>query len=210
MRFALAVPLVALAVAAAGAALAAEPVKLYPFEKATLTYRVSGAQEGTQTIYIKDHGRITAQHIAATVPAERGPQRIDVWTFTDPQWVYTYDAVAGEGFRTPNPQATSGIEAATSQELFEKVTASFGGRRIGADTFNGTPCTVWSMGPQSDTRICVDERLVMQYMRSDGDMMQGNVELTSAEIGTVDDARFQRPQAQYRDMPPMPGPTPPR
>ncbi|MEN3952667.1 hypothetical protein [Iodidimonas sp. SYSU 1G8] len=184
----------------AGNARAAEPVKLYPFEKATLSYAVSGAQTGTQTIYIKDYGRQTVQHYQASVPGNEGEQSIDVLTFTDPQWVYTYDNGTSEASRSPNPQAGMAPEAKNSQELFEKITTSLGGQKSGTDTFDGTPCTVWRMAEPAGTTLCVDDQQVMRYMRMNNEMMQGNVELESARIGVVDDSKFQRPQADYRDV----------
>jgi len=187
-------------------ALATEPVKMYPFEKATLTYAVTGAQQGTQTIYIKDYGRITAQHYEATVPSRQGTQQINVSTFTDPQWIYTYDFASKQGTRSPNEQAEAAASAKSGLDFFEKMTVARGGKRAGTDSFNGTACTVWEMGGNTGTRLCLDDRMVMQYMRTSTDMMQGNVELQSAQVGTVDESRFQRPEAAYRDVDPSQGP----
>ena len=186
----------------AAAAQAAEPVKMYPFEKATLTYAVTGAQQGIQTIYIKDYGRITAQHYEASMPTQQGAQQINVSTFTDPQWIYTYDFAAKEGTRGPNEQAAAAASAKSGLDFFEKMTAAQGGKRAGSDSFNGTPCTVWDMGGNTGTKLCIDDRMVMQYMRTSTDMMQGNIELQSAQIGTVDESQFQRPQANYQDVDP--------
>ena len=191
------------------AAEAAEPVKMYPFETATLTYAVTGAQEGTQTIYIKDYGRIVAQHYEATVPEGDGTARISVSTYTDPQWIYTYDFTARRGTKTPNEQTAAASTARSGLEYFEKIAAEQGGKRVGKDTFNGTPCTIWDMGRDTGTKMCIDDRMVMQYMRTSTDMMQGNVELTSAQIGAVDDSKFERPQAEYRDFDPSQAPPPP-
>ena len=186
--------------------LAAEPVKMYPFEKATLTYAVTGAQQGTQTIYIKDYGRITAQHYEATVPAEQGAQQINVSTFTDPQWIYTYDFAAKQGTRAPNEQAAAAASAKSGLDFFEKMTLAQGGKRAGKDNFNGTPCTVWDLGGNTDTKLCIDDRMVMQYMRTSTDIMQGTIELQSANVGTVDEERFQRPDAAYQDVDMSQGP----
>lgn len=185
---------------------AVEPVKMYPFEKATLTYAVTGAQQGTQTIYIKDYGRITAQHYEASVPSQQGAQQINVSTFTDPQWIYTYDFTAKQGTRSPNEQAAAAASAKSGLDFFEKMTVAQGGKRAGTDTFNGTPCTIWDMGAGTGTKLCVDDRMVMQYMRTNTDMMQGNVELQSAQVGSVDESRFQRPEANYRDVDMSDGP----
>lgn len=179
---------------------AAEPVKMYPFEKATLTYKVTGAEQGSQTIYIKDYGRIVAQHYEAAVPTRNGTQQISVSTYTDPQWIYTYDFSARQGTRSPNEQAEEAAHSASGLEYFEKITTAQGGKRAGKDTYNGTPCTIWDMGGNTGTKLCIDDRMVMQYMRTSTDMMQGNVELTSAQIGTADDSQFQRPEATYRDV----------
>ncbi|MEN3974963.1 hypothetical protein [Emcibacter sp. SYSU 3D8] len=187
-------------IAMASCAQAAEPVKMYPFEKATLTYAVTGAQQGTQTITIKDFGRTTAQHYEATVPSAEGPQQINVSTFTDPQWIYTYDFAAKQGTRVPNEEAAAAASAGSGREFFEQLTLAQGGKRVGMDTFNGTPCTIWDMGGNTGTRLCIDDRMVMQYMRTSTDMMQGSVELQSARIGMADESSFERPQAIYEDV----------
>ncbi|MBI1181317.1 MAG: hypothetical protein GC201_12230 [Alphaproteobacteria bacterium] len=188
---------------------AAAPVKLYPFEKATLTYTISGGQTGTQTVYIKDYGRSMVQHYEATMPAGDGEQKIDVATFTDPQWVYTYDYVTGEATKAPNRQAEVAETAGSGKAFFEQMTRANGGVQSGTDTYNGTPCTVWKMG-DSGTTLCVDDNMVMQYMRSDGDMVQGNVELQKVDVGRVDDSKFQRPSADYQTVDPFGDGPPPQ
>jgi hypothetical protein len=194
------------AVGATAIAATAAPVKLYPFEQATLTYKVSGAHEGTQTVYIKDFGRRVVQHYDVTMPSPDGDREIDVTTYTDPQWIYTYDRVAGEGTRAPNRQAKAAQDAGSGKQFFEEMTRASGGRQTGTDTFNGTPCTVWTMGGQSGTTLCVDDDMVMQYMRTDSGMVQGNVELQQVDVGPVDDSRFQRPEADYQAIDPFAGP----
>ncbi len=75
--------------------------KQLPFSDATIRYRISGMEEGEKILYIRDHGR--QQAIYQKAVARTMGMQTDTVEFRDPEFIYNYDLVAGEGMRMVNP-----------------------------------------------------------------------------------------------------------
>ena len=72
-----------------------------PFESATITYTISGTEKGTETLYIKDHGKEMATY--STVVSTAGAKH-DTVTITNSDWVYRFDLERKTGSKNTNPQ----------------------------------------------------------------------------------------------------------
>lgn len=78
--------------------------KKLPFKKATITYTLSGMEKGSETLYIKDHGRQTAKYHKGTMKMMGMTQNSEIVEFIDPEWMYTFDLVEKTGTKAVNPQ----------------------------------------------------------------------------------------------------------
>jgi len=78
-------------------------VKL-PFKEATIEYSLSGMQEGTESLYIKNSGKETAKYHSSVMSMMGMKQETKTAEFVDPEWIYTYDLVEGTGVKAANPQ----------------------------------------------------------------------------------------------------------
>ena len=183
-------------------AIAGEAAEVYPFQEATLTYKLSGAQNGTRIEVIRDHGRETASFMDFSVSFEGNRQQIRTGSWGTKEWVYTYDYGTQEGSKIANPllEEIAGIE--NPQAEYTQFMINAGGQQVGADTHNGTKCTVWKI---AEATTCVSDDLVMQYNRIAAPGFNLTVELVSQEFGPVDASRFTKPQADYPEVTPPPG-----
>lgn len=104
-------------------------VKL-PFKEATIHYQLSGSQQGQETLYIKDSGRLRAKYRKASATMMGVTTSNDTVEFIDPDWIYSYDLAARTGAKTTNPakvyQAEYNKLSATEKKNFEKNAQEFG------------------------------------------------------------------------------------
>ena len=101
-----------------------------PFKEATIHYALSGSQQGQETLYIKDAGRLRAKYHKASATMMGVTTSNDTVEFIDPDWIYTYDLAAKTGAKTTNPakvyQAEYNKLSATEKKNFEKNAQEFG------------------------------------------------------------------------------------
>lgn len=75
-----------------------------PFSSATIEYRVSGVENGSETLYIRKNGKERATY-RDTITKMMGMQvRDSSIEFMTPDVIYTYDLQAGDGVKGANPQ----------------------------------------------------------------------------------------------------------
>ena len=174
-----------------------DDVKFFPFEEAKLIYSSSGIQSGTQETFIRNYGREMAQFQDLTMDIAGMSQPSKTASWTDPEWVYTYDYTTNSGTKIKNPMQDIFAQTDDPREAYKAFMSSMGATEAGSDTHNGTPCTIYQM---ATTTVCVSDDLIMQYTRMNMMGMNMNVELQSVEIGAVDDSRFEKPDVTFTEM----------
>jgi len=181
-----------------------EETDFYPFEEATFTYKISGMQNGSQVQVIRDHGREGATFVDSTMSmmGMNQPTKTASWMTKD--WVYNYDYTTGQGTKMANPMQNAMQNTDDPKQAYVELMTGLGGKQVGTDTHNGTPCNVWEIG-MAGSRMCISDDLVMQYMRMSMGGMQQTIELVDSEIGPVDPARFERPDVPFNEMQMPPG-----
>lgn len=101
-----------------------------PFKEATIHYQLSGSQQGQETLYIKDSGKLRAKYHKASATMMGVTTNNDTVEFIDPDWIYTYDLAAKTGAKTTNPAKVYQAEytklSATEKKNFEKNAQEFG------------------------------------------------------------------------------------
>lgn len=75
-----------------------------PFKNATINYTLSGMENGTETLYIADHGKKTAKYHSATMNMMGMTKKTENIEIMDPDWIYTFDLVEKTGVKAVNPQ----------------------------------------------------------------------------------------------------------
>ena len=173
--------------------------EFYPFEKATLVYNVSGMQNGTQEMLIRAYGRESAQFMDSTMSMFGMNQQTKTASWTDKDWVYTYDYTTGTGSKIANPIQNFFQNTDDPKDAYMAFLLGMGGKEIGTDTHNGTSCTVYEIAA-AGTKMCIADNLVMQYTRMNMMGMESNTELQSMDIGNVDSARFEKPAVEFNEV----------
>ena len=78
--------------------------KKLPFENATIHYAVSGVEQGTEILYIRNFGREQATYLDSTTKIMGMAVSEKAVDFMDADYVYSYDLQAQEGTKSVNPQ----------------------------------------------------------------------------------------------------------
>lgn len=78
--------------------------KKLPFESAAIQYSISGLEQGTETLYIRDFGKEQATYSDSTTKIMGMAVQEKSVEFVTPDYVYSYDLQASEGTKMTNPQ----------------------------------------------------------------------------------------------------------
>ncbi len=74
-----------------------------PFKKGTILYKITGSQNGTETLYIKDYGRTTARHQTVSMNLFGMKQTTEEIEITTPEWIYNVDLADQTCEKSANP-----------------------------------------------------------------------------------------------------------
>jgi hypothetical protein len=74
-----------------------------PFKKGTIQYKITGSQNGTETLYIKDFGRTTARHQTVSMNLFGMTQTTEEIEITTPEWIYNVDLTDRTCEKSANP-----------------------------------------------------------------------------------------------------------
>lgn len=101
-----------------------------PFKEAAIHYELTGTEQGQETVYIKDSGKLRAKYRKASATLMGVTTKHDTVEFIDPDFVYSYDLVAKTGSKTTNPAKVYLAEynklTAAEKKNFEKNAQEFG------------------------------------------------------------------------------------
>lgn len=128
-------------------------VKL-PFKEATIQYELKGAEQGTEVLYLKDHGKLRAKHHQATATVMGQSTRTDTIELIDPDWVTIYNMADKTGSRFTNPSKLYMAEytklTGAEKANFEKNAKQMGAAMMGQMGGSVKPCSEKMMGHDCD------------------------------------------------------------
>ncbi|MBU1985669.1 MAG: hypothetical protein KJ846_00420, partial [Proteobacteria bacterium] len=75
-----------------------------PFKEATIHYVLSGMETGSETLYIRDHGRETATYRVGKTSMMGTTMTNETIVIEFPEWVYHFDLINRTGTKSVNPQ----------------------------------------------------------------------------------------------------------
>jgi hypothetical protein len=176
-----------------------------PFASGTIRYVIDGMEKGSDTLYIKDYGRLTAKHHTGLVEMMGRKIQSKSLEISDLDWIHTYDFIEGTGVKRTNPikfmrqayEQLTDVEKqqvrTNSRKLAINLTQGGGGQReekVG-EMFGFPVDRTTMMGLTSYT---IHRTSLM--LQSSGTLMGMRIDLkaTSLEQGTVDAANFAHPQ----------------
>lgn len=177
--------------------------KRLPFKSGTIDYSLSGMEDGTETLYIKNHGMETARYHTGKTTMMGMTMETKTIEIVDPDWVYNYDLVEQTGVKSANPMkymieefnALSSADKKKAMKNAEEMSASYAG--MGAVEKNvteilGYDCDkVAAMGAVTWVIHETDIPLKME-MNTMG--MKMNVTALSVKEGGVPSKHFDHPK----------------
>jgi len=137
-----------------------------PFKEATIHYELKGSQQGSETLYVKEYGKLRAKHHKASSTIMGRTTASDTLELIDPDWVTTYNLTqkTGEKFTNPNKLYLAEYSKFNSEEKmnFEKNAKEYGASMMGnfggsvkqsSAKILGYDCDVATMGGMSTVYI---------------------------------------------------------
>lgn len=175
--------------------------RLYPFERATIKYALTGLQTGTQTTYVKEWGAVQAQHVDSRISMMGYERPFNSRIISTPEWVYTIDLVTNSGMRIANPMKNVMASGERDpEEIAKQMMAAMGGVKVGKDSHAGEACTIWEIKAAS-TKMCLRDDNLLVYTRTDIMGQSMEINLVSLEKGRADDSNFIIPDMEYSEPP---------
>jgi len=175
-----------------------------PFESATIEYAMDGMEKGSEALYIRNYGKVSAKHHSGITSMMGMKIENRTLEITDPDWVYRYDLKEGTGTKSTNPikfmkaeyEKLTAAEREQVRENSEKLAVNFmqgGGGSIEknvTEMFGYKVDKATVMGIESYT---IHDTPIM--LQTSGSMMgmTFNTKATSFKKGAVDDQFFQHP-----------------
>ena len=78
--------------------------KELPFQQAAITYEISGMEVGSEVLYLKNYGRISARHRQTSMMMFGLIQTRSSVEITTPEWIYLFDLQERKGSKSINPE----------------------------------------------------------------------------------------------------------
>jgi len=130
-----------------------------PFKDATIHYELKGSEQGVETLYIRDYGKVRARHHKVTAIIMGMTQKNDTLELTDSDWITTYNLIEKNGEKVSNPQKLFRTEYSkfnseekknfeeNSKELGVSMMGNFGGAvKQNSAKLLGFDCDVTTVG----------------------------------------------------------------
>ncbi len=174
-----------------------------PFKSGTIEYSLSGMEDGTETLYIKEYGTETARYHTGKTTMMGMTMETKTVEIVDPDWIYEYDLVEQTGYKSANPtkylieefNALSSADKKKAMKNAEAMGANYAG--MGAVEKNvaeiqGYPCDkVAAMGAVTHVIHGTDIPLKVE-MNTMG--MKMDVIAVSVKEGRVSGKHFDHPE----------------
>jgi hypothetical protein len=123
--------------------------KRYAIESAIVEYSVSGAQQGTETLYFDRWGRREAKLSNTAISLAGITQEQNTLTLTEGELIYNINLDQRSGTKTVNPLFKQVLAQTPDKDLANlglRMLERMGGVKIGAEEVAGKHCEVWEVG----------------------------------------------------------------
>lgn len=176
-----------------------------PFENMTVKYSITGMEEGTETLYVKDYGKMSATYHTTVTSVMGMKMESKTVEIEDPEWIYSFDLVERFGQKTRNPKVYMKEEyeklSDTDKQAVLENSERFGGNFMQAmggeieekaDRILGYDCDRVSV--MGSTTYNIHNTPVLMKMESSIMGLKMNQVATSVEKGKVDEKVFSFPE----------------
>lgn len=176
-----------------------------PFESATIRYTISGMEDGTEVLYVRDYGREVATY-HTTRKTLLGMSMVNETVDIDnPDWLYQFDMTERTGTKSVNPEKYM-IEEYNKLSIAEQKLVVENGEKMGvamAEGFGGAvePNAKKILGYSCDraemmgtVAYSIHGSGIPLFVESNMMGLVMKIEATSIDVGKVADKYFQFPE----------------
>ena len=131
-------------------------MKPYEIEEGRIDYKLSGINNGTETLHFKNWGLKSSTRTKTTINIMGMTQKTDQLTITDGLWIYNVNMATNTATKMQNPMFKSLVKRKdkTLKQTGEDMMKAMGGKIVGKDTVLGKTCDWWEI-PQLMIKTCV-------------------------------------------------------
>lgn len=179
-----------------------------PFKEAIIHYQLTGSEQGSETLYVRDYGRVRAKHRQASATIMGMTNKTATLELTDPDWVTTYNLIEKTGEKMTNPQKIYQKEYskfnAEERKNFEKNAKELGSSVMGnfgaavkqsSAKLLGFDCDVTSVGGMSTVYLLHGTDIPLKSEVSVMGMASTNLATKVDTSASIPDTAFQPPAA---------------
>lgn len=180
--------------------------KRLPFKEAIIHYQLTGSEQGSETLYVRDYGRVRAKHHQASATIMGMTTKTATLELTDPDWVTTYNLIEKTGEKITNPQKIYQQEYskfnAEEKKNFEKNAKELGSSVMGnfgatvkqsSAKLLGYDCDVTSVGGMSTVYLLHGTDIPLKSEVAMMGMANTNLATKVDTSASVPDTAFQPP-----------------
>ncbi len=122
--------------------------KRYIMESGIIDYKISGSQNGTETLYFEKYGMKEAKYTDVTIDMFGMKQTNKQVVYLDGYWQYMVNPENNTGTKREDGMLKQLVESSEDKDMNEvgmKMFISMGGEKIGTEQFQGKNCDVWQL-----------------------------------------------------------------
>ena len=176
--------------------------KRYTIKSGIVEYKLSGMQEGTETLYFDQNGAREARHTDATSNFMGMKQKVQNVYYIDGDWAYSYDVKTNTAMKINMKEMMNDADAKNLKEYGEKILKEMGGEKTGSKNILGKQCEVWSIPKFGSTTCVYKNSIPLEYSAHFNGMDMNSVAINLQENASVPQDKLTLPKtAKITEMP---------
>ena len=203
---------VMLIVSIASSALALDMKNRYILKSGIIEYKVSGQQEGSETLYFTDHGQKEARYTNTQMSIFGSKQGFNSVNIIDGEWSYNLNLKTNEATKINYKEFMDSMSkqygSQQNQYFSEEMLAAMGGKKIKTEKILGKTCDVYEMS-DFGSKTWVYKGMPLKYemnmmgmvFKSEAVKIQENPSIDSKKFELPKDVKIVEMKVKPQDMP---------
>ena len=196
----------------ASSALALDMKNRYILKSGIIEYKVSGQQEGSETLYFTDHGQKEARYTNTQMSIFGSKQEFNSVNIIDGEWSYNLNLKTNEATKINYKEFMDSMSkqygSQQNQYFSEEMLAAMGGKKIKTEKILGKTCDVYEMS-DFGSKTWVYKGMPLKYemnmmgmvFKSEAVKIQENPSIDSKKFELPKDVKIVEMKVKPQDMP---------
>ncbi|MCA9407559.1 MAG: hypothetical protein H6755_07900 [Candidatus Omnitrophica bacterium] len=196
----------------ASSALALDMKNRYILKSGIIEYKVSGQQEGSETLYFTNHGQKEARYTNTQMSIFGSKQEFNSVNIIDGEWSYNLNLKTNEATKINYKEFMDSMSkqygSQQNQYFSEEMLAAMGGKKIKTEKILGKTCDVYEMS-DFGSKTWVYKGMPLKYemnmmgmvFKSEAVKIQENPSIDSKKFELPKDVKIVEMKVKPQDMP---------